>query len=168
MLCYLTSFWCMLLLPSTMLAPCWALILLAYVGLPPRCCSNPRVVFFRRSFLLVGRSSWSWKHQSTLFWRCLIGFMLGNFGLHGSCDCAIFEPFDCWHGNMLWVVILLDHPLLCFFLNFTKPTCSCCPIRCHDNACCSIFLPLWSAPQLPSQVMQPKPWCSLFCASQSY
>ena len=54
MLCYLTSFWCMLLLPSTMLAPRWALILLAYVGLPPRCCSDPRVVFFPKIILASG------------------------------------------------------------------------------------------------------------------
>ena len=45
-----------------------------------------------------------------------VRFMLGGYGLHGSCDCVIVESFDCGHSDMLWIVILLDHPLLWVFV----------------------------------------------------
>ena len=34
------------------------------------------------------------------------------------CDCVIVKPFDYWLVGMIWVVNMLEHPLLDFFPNF--------------------------------------------------
>ena len=103
-----------------------------------------------------------------------VRFMLGDFGLHGSCDCVIDEHLIvdiviCFGLLSYWTTHSYGFLFVIITIILTsQPTCSGCHVRCFDNACCSFSLWLWSAPQPPPNSCNPKPWCSLSHASRSY
>ena len=82
-------------------------------------------------------------------------FMSGDRGLHDNIfDYEIIGLYDCWAFGMIWVGILLEHPLLHFFSKTSQWTCWRCQGRCYDDARYSVSFDCGGSP-MPSQLMEP-------------
>ena len=139
MLYYLASIWCILLSPQQ----CMHSVGHGFHQLMYdfHLNDNPFLMqLLPKVILASGRSLQSHRRRSTSFKRCLIGFMLGDCGLHGN-------TMIVWSLTHLTIKLLVCFGLLsnwnthsfAFFLT-SQITSSGYHVRCYNNACYSFFL----------------------------